>query len=298
MRLADRSRLLSHSRTSIRLESGRKGEKILMQEGWLSVEAAKQAPGKELRIETPSARISVLGTRFDVRLVQKPNGRKQTRVSVTSGQVAMESGGKSILLPANTEGVADEGNAPQRRCLTLEINEMARLRKMNEQRASEKGGRAGSPAIVEFQGDASAVVWAMARLNGTEQTTHTLQLKRDVASAEVFTEEGSPLAARLSGRSLDVQLPGARTAKDSRNWIVLKLVGVQGLFSEQEKGIVACDLAGDGSKTLSLLQFRLPEKARIEEIKPYPIETTKSLSRQVITIPVSSLALVSAVFSD
>ena len=44
--------------------------------------AAKQAPGNSLTIETPGAKITVPGTRLDVHVVERLDGRKQTRVSV------------------------------------------------------------------------------------------------------------------------------------------------------------------------------------------------------------------------
>ena len=299
--LADRSRLITQPQSELQLKNGRKGQSIFLKEGMISIEAAKQTGGRVLRIQTPGARVSVLGTKLDVHVVQKSDGHKQTRVSVASGQVALESGGKKILLPANTEGIADEGSAPQRRCLTPEINEMARLRKLNEQLATQKGVKTGNPAMVEFECDASAVVWVVARLDGDSRTTRTLKLSRDVARIEAFTEEGSPLGVILSGRTIAVPPMMGESVESVKNpgkRIIVKLVGVQGLFARQDKGVVACDLAGDGSKSLSLLQLRLPEQARIETIQPEPVETRKSLSRQLITLPMSSPALESAVFTD
>ena len=124
--LSDRSRIFSRPQSVFKVENSTKGDTIVLKQGWLSIEAAKQAPDKVLRVETPGVRIAILGTKLDVHLVQKPDGRQQTRVSVTEGQVEMESGGAKIILPANTEGIADEGSSPLRRCLTPEINELVR----------------------------------------------------------------------------------------------------------------------------------------------------------------------------
>ena len=294
MRLADRSRLLSHSRTSIRLESGRKGEKILMQEGWLSVEAAKQAPGKELRIETPSARISVLGTRFDVRLVQKPNGRKQTRVSVTSGLVNLESARSEVLLPPNTEGIADEGRPPERRCLTPEVNELVRLITLNERLAREKGLQAGTPSLIEFHSDATATVWLILSLRNSargDSDAYTFQLKEETGEVAAYTLEGTPLEVRTSGRRVEVRAGGDYAKMEAGRRIILKLRGVKGLFAALGKGTFEYGRAGDDPSVLSLYQFRLPESALLEEIKPQAIETAEFLTRQVITLAVRAQPL-------
>ena len=91
------------------------------------MDAAKQAPSNSLTIETPGAKITVLGTRLDVHVVERLDGRKQTRVSVLSGEVELESAGRKIVLLPNMEGVADQGGPPLARSLTAEVNEMIRL---------------------------------------------------------------------------------------------------------------------------------------------------------------------------
>lgn len=283
--LADQSRLLSRSQTTLELESGRQGEKVFLREGWLSVEAAKQRRGKVLRIETPGALVSVLGTKFDVHLVQKPSGRSQTRVSVAEGRVELESAGRKVFLPPNTEGVADEGLAPERRCLTPEVNELLRLAGLNEKLAREQGLSAGSPAIVEFHADATATVWLLARPQGGEKGKMvTLRLKGETSGAEAYTLEGEPLGVSLAGDKLQVRLGGAGMEAKADGRLILKLSGVKGLFLPRGSGSFEAAAAGGEAPELSLYQFRLPDTARIDQIEPRPIETVRSLSRQAVTL--------------
>lgn len=285
--LADNSRLLTRPQTLIQLESGRQGEKVILKEGWMSVSAAKQLPGKMLTIDTPGAKVSVLGTKFDVHIVQKPDGIKQTRVSVASGQVALESAGRKILLPPNTEGIADAVSPPQRRCQTPEINELVRLMDLNRTLAAKAEIKAGAPSIVQFQGNGSATVWLVVHstsLAGRGPSAWSLKLRETAAAVEAFSWAGSPLDVKVRGQQIEIQSAGGLSEPDQTGRIILKLSGVKGLFTGQGQGIFAFIRAVDDPSVLSLFQFLLPESARIEEIQPPPIEKTKSLSRQSLTL--------------
>jgi ferric-dicitrate binding protein FerR (iron transport regulator) len=299
--LSDRSRIFSRPQTVFRVENDRKGETIVLKQGWLSIEAAKQEPDKVLLVETPGARIAILGTKLDVHLVHKPDGRVQTRVSVAEGRVEMESGGKKILLPANTEGVADEGFPPQRRCLTPEVNELIRLLQWNQRLATQAGVRTGSPSIIEFQGDATAKLWSVVSLPGPakeDRKSYSLHLKEDVPEAEAFTLEGSPLKVKHSGRIVEIQMPDTSAQIGKNSVIILKLSGMAGVFTAQGKGVFEFIHAIDDPDILSLVQFRLPESAEIEEIRPDPVENTKFYSRQSITVAAHIRGLETAACDD
>lgn len=125
--LPDKSRLSVGPHGRVRIAGTTDGQRLVVERGVLQVEAAKQPPGNSLTIETPAATITVLGTRFEVHVVLTHDGRKQTRVCVLSGEVELESAGRKIVLPANMEGIADEGEPPSIRSLTTEVNEMVRL---------------------------------------------------------------------------------------------------------------------------------------------------------------------------
>ncbi|MGD0516919.1 MAG: FecR family protein [Thermoguttaceae bacterium] len=299
--LSDRSRIFSRPQTVFRVENGRKGETIVLKQGWLSIEAAKQAPDKVLSVETPGARIAILGTKLDVHLVHKPDGRVQTRVSVAEGRVEMESLGKKILLPANTEGVADDGFPPQRRCLTPEVNELIRLLQWNRQLATQAKVRTGLPSIIEFQGDATAKIWSVVSLPGPakeDQKSYSLHLKEDVPEAEAFTLEGTPLNVKHSGRIVEIQMPDTLAKIGKNSGIILKLSGMAGVFTAQGKGVFEFIRAVEDPGVLSLVQFRLPESAEIEEIRPDPVENTKFYSRQSITVAAHIRGLETAARDD
>ncbi len=286
--LSDRSRIISLPHSVFRLVNDRKGATIVLKQGWLNIEAARQAPGKVLHVETPGVRIAILGTKLDVHLVHKPDGRVQTRVSVAEGRIEMESGGQRISLPANTEGFADEGSLPQRRSLTPEINELFRLLQWNEQLATQAGLRNGLPSIINFQGDGTANIWSVVSLPASaKQTSKTclLRLNEDVAEAEAFTLQGSPLSVKNDGRTLEIQMLDASLTPGENNDIIIKLSGINGIFTARGKGVFEFVHSVSDPGVVSLVQFRLPESAEIEEIRPAPIEKAKFYSRQSITVP-------------
>jgi len=94
--LADASKVLLQPRTLLQVLAKPNGQKLLLQEGQVTIQAARQAPGHCLTIATPGSEITVLGTTLDVHLIQRPDGIRQTRVSVNSGKVQMSGAGRSI----------------------------------------------------------------------------------------------------------------------------------------------------------------------------------------------------------
>jgi ferric-dicitrate binding protein FerR (iron transport regulator) len=285
--LDDRSRLLVAPRTALQVDAGEQGQTVVLREGSVRVEAAKQQAGKSLTIETPGSHIRVLGTRFDVHLVQKSDGHRQTRVSVDAGRVELESAGQTVILLPNMEGIADEGRPPGSRSLTAEVNEMAHLAEMTSRLAAERHLREGAPAIVEFNGDASATVWMLLAIENKTTATlaqYPLGSRASASLTEAFSLEGAsiPMGEKEGSRYLD--LSSVTLSPGGRIRVVAKLTDVPGLFQHQEAGVFEFDRPADSPASLSLLQLRLPASASIEEVSPKPVETRETLSRLVITV--------------
>jgi hypothetical protein len=287
--LPDASRLSVRPRTRVQLAEKPDGARLVMESGALRVDAAKQAPGNSLTIETPGAKITVLGTRLDVHVVEKLDGRKQTRVSVLSGKVELESAGREIVLLPNTEGVADEGEPPLARSLTAEVNEMIRLVRQTEVLAAGSDVSAGRPWIVEFNGDGSATIWTILPVPNTTKSdlaSYTLPRGMSASVIEAHTLDGAmlPVASWGDARAIDLSMapvpPGADAA------VIVKLADVLGIFEDQGSGTYESSLPATGSGVLSLVQFRLPASARIEDLDPAPIESRQTLSRLVVTVAV------------
>lgn len=292
IRLADKSRLLSRPQTTLAIERGRRGERVILNEGWISVEAARQQPGQSLQVQTPGACISVLGTKFDVHVVQKASGRRQTRVSVASGKVAMESGGQKILLPPNTEGITEEGQPPLRRCQTPEVNELLRLSGLGQRLAREQQAASGAPSLIEFRVDGTATVWLITELKEAPQQqvgAIEIVLKSPAKDVAAYRMDGSPLVATLDVQGSRIRLAAVPASESSGGRLILRLGGLQGLFLPRGKGAFEFSRAGQAAPVLSLYQLRLPESANIEDIQPQPIETARSLSLQTITLAVRAL---------
>jgi len=287
--LPDASRLSVRPRSRVQIAEENHGARLVVERGELRVDAAKQTPGNWLTIETPGARITVLGTRLDVHVVQRLDGRKQTRVSVRSGKVEMESaGGKVVLLP-NMEGVADEGQPPLARSLTAEVNEMIRLVDQTKVLAAESNVSAGRPSIVEFHGDGSATIWTILPVRNpseTDLTSYAFSSAMTASVAEAYTLDGARLPVTCSdeGRAVDLSIapvpPGAEAA------VIVKLADVPGVFQDRGAGSYEASLPATGPGVLSLVQLRLPASARIEQLEPAPIETRQTLSRLVLTVAV------------
>ena len=285
--LMDRSRLLVQPRTSVKMGDKTQGQKVVLANGVLGIQAATQKPGDTLTIETPGAQISVLGTSLEVHVVDKPDGRKQTRVSVTAGTVELASGGGKVLLPANTEGVAERGRRPTVRSLTAEVNEMVRLVEKTRQLTAESGARAGTPAIVEFNGDVSATVWAIVSIaNATAQplNRYSLSCTLPVGGIEAFSLQGTRLPVAATVNAWQVDLSDDPVSPGGNRDVIIKATGLKGLFQAKGSGTFEFRTPQGDSAALSLLQFRLPPSAVVESITPTPAETRRTLSRLVLTV--------------
>ena len=158
--LPDQSTLTPDPRTTVQIQRTRHGPKILLEQGTISVEAAKQPAGNAITIEASQTRVKVLGTKLDVRLIEKPTGARQMRVRVLSGKVEMESDGRKVMLPAGTEGIADENQPPIRVSLVFEVNELIRLFNQSQALSGQPGGHAvqGMPTIVDLT---TGTIWSL-----------------------------------------------------------------------------------------------------------------------------------------
>ena len=87
-----------------------------------------------------------------------------------------------------------------------------------------------------------------------------------------------------AGRVVEIQTPDSPGEKAANRQVILKLGGVKGMFTALGKGVFEFAYTKQNPVALSLVQFRLPESAEIEEIRPEPVEKTKSISRQFLTV--------------
>jgi len=292
--LKDKSRLWPAPRTILQISNGKGGQQVLLQQGFVTIEAAKQPSGKSLTIKTDGSKVRVLGTRLDVRLVTKTDGSKRTRVSVASGSVELESAGEKVTLSANTEGIADEGKVPVKRPSNLEVSEMARLFNKNKELAIQSNVNAGLPAIIDFKGGSSAAVWTMVPHDKLEETTagqYLLKLKYPAFGAKVFTLEGVELPVSSQGRILQIDFSGLDVAPSQINQLVLYLPEIKNIFQSDEGNIIEFDRPASSFPIVTLFQFRLPELTNIEQIHPKPIETARKLNKLLITVATGSSML-------
>jgi hypothetical protein len=285
--LSDESTLVVQPHTRLQINAGTGGKSILLDDGQISLDVAKQPPDKALTITTPESQVTVVGTSLEVQVLTKSDGRKQTRVDVFSGHVKLASGGRSVTLLPNMQGVADEGQPPFARSQTEELNELARLAARRTALAAEAGIPAGSAAIIEFQNDRSATVWTLVEIDNSAQSESTeclLECDLPNCSLEFFSLSGARLAATGQDRRWRVDLSAEPLPPGGTRTLVAKVGNVPGLFAMCGPGVLGFDATASQPPRLSLLQLRLPASARVEQITPPPLENRCSLGRRVLTI--------------
>ncbi|KPK83435.1 MAG: hypothetical protein AMJ81_08285, partial [Phycisphaerae bacterium SM23_33] len=289
--LAETSRLLVPPRTRLQVTGADGGRGVLLERGALKVEAAEQPPDSPLTILTPGCEIRLLGTKLEVHVVDKSDGSRQTRVSVTAGQVSLSAGGKQVLLLPNTEGVADEGRPPVVRCLTAEVNAMHELIEKNVSLAGQAGVPPGRPAIIEFDGDGSATVWVVVpilRTSGQDAGSCSLKCRWPLGRVEAFSIRGTRLPVARDGDVWRIELAAEPVPPALRDAVIVKVTGLKGFFQPTGSGVFELHRPSSRSAPLSLIQFRLPAAARVEALTPAPIERTETLSRLVLTVAARS----------
>lgn len=284
--LPDRSRLIPEPRTSLQIARTRQGPRIKLEQGTVSVEAAKQARGQSITIEAARARVKVLGTRLDVRLVEKSTGSHQTRVRVVSGRVEMESGGRNVLLLPGTEGVADEGQPPVRSSVVFEVNELLGLVNQTRVLAAQSGRTYGLPAIIDLTTETLWLVVPGQRLQATGPSTFSVKLKYPAFRARAYTLEGAELPSEGKGNVLRLEASGV-SGPPAPEYVILKVPGVGGLVRAGAEGLVECSFRGTDRDLPALIQLHLPESARIEQAAPSLVGTSRERNRLIVTLAAS-----------
>jgi FecR-like protein len=284
-------------RSQIHVADSSKGERLVLSKGssrlWVNVD--QKTLGNTWTVETPGAELTVSPsppdypmTLVDIHVIEKPNGRKQTRASVEFGSAELAAAGQRVVLLPNMEGVVDEGGPPRTRSLTAEVNEINRLIEQTETLAVESGVQAGCPSIVEFNGEGKPTLWTVFPIpntTDTELTRYKLPLPASTEILGVYTLDGvkdvyfvhSPWVNLLD----DPVPPGGETR------VIVKYSGQQGMFENAGAGTHEFNSPPGEAGKLSLVQFRLPASARVEELSPSPIETRKTLSRLSLTVAVN-----------
>lgn len=283
--LNDQSLLITDPRTVLHVDDNGRGPTIALEQGAISVEAPKQAPGRSIGIQAGHAHIKVLGTQLDVRLIRKPDHTEQTYVRVFSGSVELASAGHKVLVLPGTEAVAEKGRAPVRSSVVFEVNELIRL--FNQTQASDE--YQGLPAIIDFTTDTLWTLIPVEQLTRTEPDRVTLTLSHPSFQVKAYTLEGVEVTTRGSGRVL--QLDTSNLSQSTPEYLLIKIPNSRGWFQTTAEGLYAC--TWDGSEGdplrlvqfhLRLVQFHLPPLAQIENISPGIIEKKNQRNRLIVTV--------------
>lgn len=285
--LADQSQLVVQPHTRLQINTRRHGKDILLDEGQISLEVAKQPADKTVTVSTPEAQVTVVGTALDVQVLTKPDGRKQTWVDVRSGRVELASGAKRVVLLPNMQGIATGGEPPIARSQTAEVNELARLADRAASLAAESGAHSGGAAIVEFSSDGTATVWSLfevANRAAAEVSEGLLECDAPESDLRVFSLQGAQFPVVREGKAWRVDWSADPLPPGAQRTVVVRVDNVPGLFAAVGAGVFEFSGSARRPAGLSLLQLRLPSSARVDEIVPEPFEVRRSLSRLVLTI--------------
>ncbi|MBP7049417.1 MAG: FecR domain-containing protein [Phycisphaerae bacterium] len=285
--LRDGSRLTLAPRTVLEVADGRRGPAMVLKAGAVDIEAAKQRAGRRLVIETPGSRVTTVGTEFTVQLSTRPDGTRRTRVGVTSGLVELESGGQKVRLPARTEGIAEEGQSPEKHLANFELNEVLHLIHRNAELAGRLNKKDGLPALIQCKDGSTAAIWTVVRvgdLHDAGNGRRSLSLKSPASSAKLFTLEGREIPADAQG--LDLRVDASSLGPDASQGakLILELQDVKGVFQTDPEGATRLLIPADESGAVALLELHLPAEAKIERIQPEPVESTTTLNRLVLTV--------------
>jgi len=80
---------------------------------------------------------------------------------------------------------------------------------------------------------------------------------------------------------VDASAFGSGVSHDTK--LILELQDVKGVF-RTDGGITWLTLPPGASDRVTLLQFHLPDGARIERLSPEPVASTRMLNRLVVTV--------------
>jgi len=274
-------------RTALQVTDGRRGPALKLEEGTITIEAATQHDGRRFAVETPGVRIRTLGTVFEVRLVQRPDGTRQTRVDVTSGLVELESAGDKVLLGANTEGLAEEGRPPERQLADADLNALLGLDRQTVELAQRLGQKPGLPAILQVRHAEVAALWTMVsagawRPAGNEK--YVLHLKSPAAQARLFTLDGREVPVCRQGRDLEIDRSAVSPGLPTDTQLILQLQEVKGILRVENGEMVRFVRPASAGNVVTLFQFRLPGQTQIAHVVPEPQEITTTSNRTILTV--------------
>jgi hypothetical protein len=289
--LTDQSTLTPQPRTAMQLDRQRHGHIVRLEKGAVAIEAHKQPPGQYLTVQTPGSAIKILGTRLDVRVVEKPTGIKQTRVYLHSGSVELTSAGASALLLPGMVGVAEEGQAPWGESDLLEVNELRRLLRDTRQRAAQTDAKANMPMILDYVGSTAWIVVPLNRFNAESGNIYSLQLKYPAYGVKAYTLEGATIETRAEGRLIHADFSSWADHAGKVGNIVLRIPNATGLVRVNSDRSGEFILPAATSPSVTLLQLCLPKWAKVRALTGEIVEVSERLGRQVVTLRAESEAL-------
>jgi len=284
--LGDKSTVEAGVHTTAKFDEGTHGATVTLEEGALKIVAAKQKAGKALLIDTPGAKVTVLGTVLDVSVGDR-EGAKETSVSVLEGRVEVASAGQSLLLPHGTVGAVVEGQPPVRRSRVAEVNEMLDLQNATAQFARERQATPAYPCIIDLSADGNAAVWLyvpVANKTSAAMAKCTLSAASLLSEVKVFSPEGSPLPTRNLGAVVEVDLAETPIAPGQSTLLVVKAASIAGLFKEQQSGVFEFSSEGEPQPVVRIVEFRLPETATVTSASPEPLPAQRALGRLVVKV--------------
>jgi ferric-dicitrate binding protein FerR (iron transport regulator) len=282
IQLADRSWLRPEPRTVLQLRRGSHGAEVVLEQGAVSLEVTKQSGGRYLSVETPNSRLRILGTELDVRVATKPDGAKQTRVSVHSGAVELGSGNRRTLLLPGTVGIADEGQPPVRRSTCFEVNEMIELVEKTEDLADAAGSRAGAPAIIDLVAGSLWTVVPAEKLRALGNGWFALELRLSAFGVRAYTLEGAALETSPEGKTLLFDLSGRPQAAGPVEKLILRIPRLNGLLDTAE-GVLEFARPAE-PEVLTLYQFHIRSTTGVELIDGEIIDTAERFGKSIVTV--------------
>lgn len=95
------------AKSSLKITAAREGEAFFLAHGGVEVQVPKLGEERGFFVETPDARVTVHGTRFEVRVEPMDDGPR-THVSVTHGIVSVQHGGREVFLGAGQSWPSSE----------------------------------------------------------------------------------------------------------------------------------------------------------------------------------------------
>ncbi|UCD49316.1 MAG: FecR domain-containing protein [Phycisphaerales bacterium] len=293
--LSDRSRLTPHPRTALQLDRQKHGHTVRLEKGAVAIEAHKQPPGQYLRVETHGTAIRILGTRLDVRVVEKPTGIKQTHVHLHSGSVELASGGTSTLLLPGMVGIAEEGRAPLGISSVLEVNELRRLLQDTRTRAAQTKAHANMPTIIDY---VNSTVWTVVPLDAFKEETpnvYSLRLKYPAFRVQAYTLDGAVAETRAEGRVLHADLSRRPPAAGAVSTIILRIPSATGLFRTADGKTREFIMPAASVPSVTLLQLALPKATTVQAVQgkiiDQIVETSERFGRLIVTLEADSQAL-------